>query len=69
MDAVISRLLSGPAVAFAKTKDSINAATLTELDRTLDREFQGQSALLRSPDFAEGARAFQQRRTPTFTDS
>ncbi|GJN97179.1 enoyl-CoA hydratase [Mycobacterium marinum] len=69
VDAVISRLLSGPAVAFAKTKDSINAATLTELDRTLDREFQGQSALLRSPDFAEGARAFQQRRTPTFTDS
>ncbi|BDN84190.1 MULTISPECIES: enoyl-CoA hydratase [Mycobacterium] len=69
VDAVISRLLSGPAVAFAKTKDSINAATLTELDRALDREFQGQSALLRSPDFAEGARAFQQRRTPTFTDS
>lgn len=65
---VISRLLAGPAVAFAKTKDAINAATLTELDRTLAREFEGQSVLLRSRDFAEGARAFQQRRTPTFTD-
>lgn len=66
---VISRLLAGPAVAFAKTKDAINAATLTELDHALEREFAGQSVLLRSPDFAEGARAFQQRRTPTFTDS
>ncbi|ORB83637.1 enoyl-CoA hydratase [Mycobacterium kansasii] len=66
---VISRLLAGPAVAFAKTKDAINAATLTELDHALEREFSGQAVLLRSHDFAEGARAFQQRRTPTFTDS
>jgi enoyl-CoA hydratase len=69
VDQVISRLLAGPAVAFGKTKDAINAATLTELDPTLEREFEGQSGLLRSHDFAEGARAFQQRRSPTFTDS
>jgi enoyl-CoA hydratase len=69
VDRVISRLLAGPAVAFGKTKDAINAATLTELDPTLEREFEGQSGLLRSHDFAEGARAFQQRRSPTFTDS
>ncbi len=65
---VISKLLAGPAVAYAKTKESINAATLTELDRALEREFRGQSVLMRLPDFVEGASAFQQRRPPNFTD-
>jgi enoyl-CoA hydratase len=68
VDKVVSTLLAGPVVAYAKTKDSINAATLTELDAALEREFQGQAGLLRSHDFKEGATAFQQRRTPNFTD-
>ena len=68
VDKVISTLLGGPVVAYAKTKDSINAATLTELDAALDREFRGQSILLRSADLREGATAFQQRHTPNFTD-
>ena len=68
VDKVIANLVAGPAAAYAKTKDSINAATLTELDAALERELHGQSALLRSHDFAEGATAFQQRRTPDFTD-
>jgi enoyl-CoA hydratase len=66
---VISRLLTGPAVAFAKTKHSINAATLAELEPSLQRELEGQSILLQSHDFREGASAFQQHRGPTFTDS
>lgn len=68
-DAVISTLLSGPAVALAKTKQAINAATLTELDGALDRESAGQRSLLIASDFREGTRAFQQRRKPEFTDS
>jgi enoyl-CoA hydratase len=68
VDKVVSGLLNGPAVAFAKTKAAINAATLTELEPTLKRELEGQSALLQSHDFREGARAFQQRRTPHFSD-
>lgn len=68
VDQVISRLLAGPAVAFGKTKHAINAATLTELEPTLEREFDGQVGLLRSHDFVEGATAFQQRRSPVFTD-
>jgi enoyl-CoA hydratase/carnithine racemase len=68
VDKVVSKLLSGPVVAYAKTKDAINAATLTELENALEREFRGQSVLLRSHDFIEGATAFQQRRTPNFTD-
>ncbi|MBX9638707.1 MAG: enoyl-CoA hydratase [Mycobacteriaceae bacterium] len=69
VDAVISRLLTGPAVAYAKTKAAINAATLTELSPTLEREFEGQRGLLQAPDFKEGTRAFQERRSPHFTDS
>jgi enoyl-CoA hydratase len=69
VDKVASGLLSGPALAFAKTKDAINAATLGELEPALQRELQGQSVLLKSPDFREGAKAFQQRRAPNFTDS
>ena len=69
VDTVLSKLLAGPAVAFAKTKHAINAATLSDLDAALERELHGQSALVRSHDFIEGATAFQQRRTPNFTDS
>jgi enoyl-CoA hydratase/carnithine racemase len=68
VDRVVSKLGAGPVVAYAKTKDAINATTLTELDNALEREFRGQSVLLRSHDFIEGATAFQQRRTPNFTD-
>jgi enoyl-CoA hydratase/carnithine racemase len=68
VDKVVARLLAGPAVAFGKAKDAINAATLTELNSTLQREFDGQSVLLKSPDFKEGTTAFQQRRTAKFTD-
>jgi enoyl-CoA hydratase len=68
VDKVVARLLGGPAVAFGKAKEAINAATLTELNPTLERELDGQSVLLKSPDFREGTTAFQQRRTPKFTD-
>jgi enoyl-CoA hydratase len=68
VDKVVSRLLAGPAVAYARTKDAINAATLTELEPTLQREFDGQAVLLRSHDFIEGATAFQEHRTPQFSD-
>lgn len=68
VDAVLARLQAGPAVAFAKTKHAINATTLSELDGALDREYVGQSILLNAHDFREGARAFQDRRDPHFTD-
>ena len=68
VDKVVATLLAGPAVAFAKAKDAINAATLSQLESALQRELEGQQLLLRSPDFREGAKAFQERRTPNFTD-
>lgn len=69
VDKVTATLVNGPAVAFRKTKQAINAATLTELENAFEREKQGQSALITSHDFVEGALAFQQRRSPSFTDS
>jgi enoyl-CoA hydratase len=69
VDKVISVLVSGPAVALRKTKQAINAATLTELEAALEREKQGQLVLLESNDFKEGTKAFQQRRQATFTDT
>ncbi|MCH9702462.1 MAG: enoyl-CoA hydratase [Actinomycetia bacterium] len=69
VDEVIAALVSGPAVALRETKDAINGATLTELQAALERETKGQLALLESPDFREGTRAFQQRRPANFTDS
>jgi enoyl-CoA hydratase len=68
VEKVITTLIAGPAVAFRKTKRAINAATLTELEGALEREREGQAALITSNDFREGALAFQQRRSPTFTD-
>ncbi|MCV7301548.1 enoyl-CoA hydratase [Mycobacterium barrassiae] len=68
-DKVIATLLNGPAVSLRKTKHAINAATLTELEAAIGRETEGQLVLLDSPDFHEGARAFQERRQANFTDS
>ncbi|WP_407686260.1 enoyl-CoA hydratase [Mycobacterium sp. HUMS_1102779] len=68
VDKVVAKLLAGPAAAYARTKDAINAATLTELEPALKREFDGQAVLLRSHDFIEGAMAFQAHRAPQFSD-
>ncbi len=66
---VIERLLAGPAVAYAKTKQAINGATLSDLDAALARETAGQHVLLNSHDLREGIKAFQEKRDPTFTDT
>lgn len=68
VDKVLGVLTSGPAVALRKTKQAINAATLTELEGALGRETEGQLDLLASHDFREGTKAFQQRRPASFTD-
>ena len=69
VDAVLETLVAGPAVALGKTKGAVNSSTLCELEAALDREKRWQTALLESADFTEGVNAFQQRRTPNFTDS
>ena len=69
VDKVVATLVRGPVVALAKTKEAVNATTLTELDAALEREHAGQASLLRGTDYREGIRAFQERRAANFTDS
>lgn len=69
VDKVIGKLSSGPAVALGKTKEAVNAATLTELPSAFEREREGQLQLLVSPDFREGTKAFQENRAPKFGDA
>jgi len=66
--AAIEKLADGPAVSLRLTKQAINAATLTGLDAAIGRETEGQMVLLKSRDFTEGTKAFQQRRPPRFAD-
>jgi enoyl-CoA hydratase/carnithine racemase len=69
VEKLLAALVAGPSAAIGKTKQAINAATLNGLEAALEREKHDQGVLLESPDFVEGATAFQQRRTPGFTDS
>ena len=66
-DAEVNRLLATLVTGRGgdgKTTEAVNVAGLTELEAALECEKHGQSVLLESPDFVEGAAAFQQRRTP-----
>lgn len=65
---VIDALRRGPAVAQARTKAAVNAATLHGLDGAFAREREGQVGLLGAPDFAEGTSAFRERRAARFSD-
>ncbi|MEV7863777.1 enoyl-CoA hydratase-related protein [Streptomyces hirsutus] len=64
--AVVSRLASGPTLALGRTKQAVNAASIAELRAALDREIQGQMALIGSEDFAEAMKAWAERRAAVF---
>ena len=65
-DALIRRLAAGPAVAYASAKRLFRQAADTGLHQHLDDEIRLFSDNTRHPDFAEGMRAFLEKRAPRF---
>ena len=63
---VLRSVASGPTVSFGWTKRALAAATLGELEAVQAIEAEGQSTLIDTEDFREGARAFRERRNPDF---
>lgn len=60
------RLAAGPTFAYGVTKRLINSALTSSLEQQMQAEAEGFAACAASEDFAEGARAFLERRKPDF---
>ncbi|WP_054815891.1 enoyl-CoA hydratase-related protein [Nocardia arizonensis] len=68
VEAAAQKLAAGPRRALELTKQALNAVTLSGLDGALAAEKAGQSELLVSPDFIEGATAMLTKRKAVFAD-
>ncbi len=66
LERIVSRLARGPGLAFARTKDAVNTATLDGLEEALERERAGQVALFSTQDASEGMKAFVGKRRAEF---
>jgi 2-(1,2-epoxy-1,2-dihydrophenyl)acetyl-CoA isomerase len=64
--AIARSLAAGPPLALAAIKRAVRDAN-SNIDDTLAREKQGQTALLRSRDFHEGVAAWTEKRAPRFS--
>ncbi len=65
--AIAERLASGPTYGYALIKQALNASAGNSLDAQLDLERDLQRKAGRSDDYAEGVRAFVEKRPPNFT--
>ena len=65
--ALAQQLALGPPFALAMTKEMLNREADMTLETALEAEAQAQSLCMESPEFAEGYRAFIDKRPPRFS--
>lgn len=65
-EALATRLVQGPPLAYAAIKRTLQASAHNTLERQLDLERDSQRELGRSEDYREGVAAFIEKRAPTF---
>jgi 2-(1,2-epoxy-1,2-dihydrophenyl)acetyl-CoA isomerase len=65
-EALTAALARGPTGALARIKEMFAAAGTNSLHEQLDLEARLQGEAGRSDDYAEGVRAFQEKRAPVF---
>ena len=66
-EAVCARFASGPTIGYGLIKRALDAAENNSLDAQLDLERDLQREAGATPDYAEGVRAFTEKRAPAFT--
>jgi len=64
--ALATTLAAGPPLALAAIKNAVRESAIGGIEAALEREKQGQTALLGSLDFREGVAAWSAKREPTF---
>jgi 2-(1,2-epoxy-1,2-dihydrophenyl)acetyl-CoA isomerase len=65
--ALVERLAAGPTRSYAASKRALNRSIYGDLDAQLALEAELQHELARTQDFVEGASAFVQKRSPSFS--
>jgi 2-(1,2-epoxy-1,2-dihydrophenyl)acetyl-CoA isomerase len=65
--ALTARLAAGPTCAYGRTKALLQATIGDAFDAQLRRETESFAACAATEDFAEGVRAFLEKRRPVFT--
>lgn len=65
-EALVTRLLAGPSESYARIKRLVYQSEQTPLAQQLDDEIENFAQIAVTPDFAEGVKAFIEKRLPQF---